>query len=246
MVFRILVDVSHYETIQRIPDQYFPSEEYLFFFNSVGGNLADFDMLQQYDLIILGNPQPKYRDEQLFTSPELRIIKKYVKSGGKLLITTGNRGDFDHPNSWGSLRVFYKLTGIVQYAYAVNYISDPDQFIGKKTNLIIRDFPNHPIFEDFAPNDNLIFGKSTYLTIHPEVSSTVLLTTPKLTQCHNYATKQKTKLGSQPIFVYNRYSEGLTVVLGSSSFLTEDPTSGITAGSNSKFVKNLLEWILDQ
>ena len=112
----------------------------------------------------MGNPQPKFRGEQLFTPPELRTIKAYVKSGGKILITTSNRGDFNHSNSLGSLRVLHKITGIVQYAYALNYMTDPEQYIDQKSNLIIRDFPHHPIFEDFTPDDYLVFGKSTFLT----------------------------------------------------------------------------------
>ncbi|MHA1519792.1 MAG: hypothetical protein ACTSVZ_01170 [Promethearchaeota archaeon] len=247
MVFRILIDLSHYETIQKIPDQFFQSEEYIFFFNSVGSNIADFEALQQYNLIIFGNPQPKYLDERLFTSPELKSLKKYVKLGGKLLITTSNRGDFNREKLSGSLRVLYNLTGIMQYAYALNYIKDPDQFIEKKSNLIIRDFPSHPIFEGFNNDeDHLVFGNSTYLILHPEISSYVLLTTPKRTWSHYYATKQKNELGSQPILVYRTYFEGLVVVLGSSSFLTKDSINGIGAGSNGKFARNLFGWMLNQ
>lgn len=244
MVKRILIDISHYETIRAIPENFLPSREYLFSFNSIGDTLTDLDTLLQYDLIICGNPVPKYRDELLFTSQELRALKEYMKFGGNLLISSANRGDFNFPNSTGSLRVLYNITGVVQFAYALLYSRHPKDYAHKKSNFIYQEFPTHPIFEEFTEGEKIILGDSTYLTTHPDIPATVLLQTPPTAWQHDYKSKQKEKLGQAPVMVVNEYKKGKCISLGSSSFLTTDPENGVKAAQNAKFVAKMFDWLL--
>ena len=245
MMIKILIDLSHNEQLTSFPEHIFKKTDFLFDFTTPTDDLSEIN-LNQYNLVIIGKPKPQKRTELLFKPSELKKIKDYVKKGGNLLITSGSRGDYNLANNLGSLRVFRKLTGIIQYHYTILFHMTENQYIQKKTNLIIKEFPKHPIFKDFNSKDKIIFGKSTYFTLNPESNANVLLNSPNNTDAHNYSLDEEKTIGNVPIFVVNEYFKGKVAIIASSEFLNMNKLSGIEAGSNKKFLFGLLSWFFDQ
>ena len=245
MTIKILIDLSHNEQLISFPEQVFSNSDFFFDFARPTDDLSEYN-LSQYNLIIIGNPKPRKGTELLFKPSELKKIKSYVKEGGNLLITSGARGDYNLANDLGSLRVFYKLTGITSYKYALLFHMTKNHYFQKKVNLIIREFPKHPIFNNFNSKDKIIFGKSTYFTLNPKSNANVLLNSPNNTDAHNYSLDEEKTIDNVPIFVVNEYFKGKVAIIASSEFLSKKELSGIEAGSNKKFLFGLLSWFFDQ
>ncbi|MHA1745863.1 MAG: hypothetical protein ACTSWW_07675 [Promethearchaeota archaeon] len=242
----IFVDLSHNERIQSFPDRIFQNTnmDMLVSFNSPTDDLTDF-ALEEQDLVVLGNPHPINETEPLFTHREVKKITNYVAHGGSLLLTSGARGDYNFEPAFGSLRVFSHLTGITQFHYTVLFHQQAHKYLTKRWNIVIDEFPAHPIFQEMTSQDSIVLGKSTYFTVRPTHSPTVLLSDTN-TQFHNYATKTKQPVGAVPILTAMEYGEGRVVTVASSSFLTRDPLNGVTVKANSKLLQGICRWLFSE
>ena len=243
MTIKILIDLSHNEQINSFPEQIFRNSDFFFDFTRPTDDLSEIN-LNQYNLIILGNPKPRKTSEMLFKTAEIIKLKEYVKKGGNLLITSGARGDYNLGNKLGSLRAFYKITGIIQYHYSILFHMSKKRYFEKKTNLIINKFPKHPIFDGFNNKDKIIFAKSTYFTLVPGSIQNIILHSPEETDAHDYLKDEETTVGKVPILVLNEYYKGRVVVVGASEFLKKNESNGFEAGSNRKFIFGLMSWLL--
>jgi uncharacterized membrane protein len=241
--YKILIDASHNERVKKFPEKIFKKSEFLFDFTSGADILANADELKKYDVIVLGDPKPKTKNERLFTAEEISAIKKYVKEGGRLLITSGARGDYALAETLGSLRAFYGISGVVQYHYAVLYHSAPECNFESKMCLTIPNIPKHAIFSNFSNDDRLIFGKSTYLTLHPDSKAKVILTAPKGSKSHSYRNKEKKAVDDAALMVVNKYHEGKVMAVASSDFLNFEDITPQEQKSNEKLLKGILSWL---
>jgi len=245
MTIKILIDLSHNEQLTSFPEHIFRKTDFLFDFTTPTDDLSEIN-LNQYNLVIIGKPKPQKRTELLFKPSELKNIKDYVKKGGNLLITSGSRGDYNLANNLGSLRVFRKLAGIIQYHHTILFHMTENQYAQKKTNLIIKEFPKHPIFKNFNSKDKIIFGKSTYFTISPKKNAEILLNTPNNTDAHYYLLDEEKTIDKVPIFVVNEYFKGKVAIIASSELFSKNKLNGIEVGSNKKFLFGLLSWFFGQ
>ncbi|MHA1777377.1 MAG: hypothetical protein ACTSWC_11430 [Promethearchaeota archaeon] len=244
MAYRILMDLSHYERIHSLPDKLFLDKDYLFSFINFGDQIPSVDKLQKYDLLLIGDPKPKYFNEILWNKEELRNIKQYVRRGGKMLITSSNRGDFNLSPMLGGLRIFQKLTGVALFPNFLTFSLSPRDYFGKKSILHLHLSSQSLPFGDFTPNDYLAWGKSTILVLHEEYPAKILLTSPESTQIHDYVTKKKKYTSRQPLLVFRQYHEGLVVTSASSCFFLQNSQYGIEVEANGKFFLELINWIL--
>ena len=243
MTIKILIDLSHNEQVISFPEQFFNNSDFFFDFTRPSDDLSEIN-LNQYNLIIIGNPKPQKNTELLFKPSEIKNINDYVKKGGNILITSGARGDYNHAKKLGSLRAFYNFTGISQYHYVILFHMTKIHYIQKKMNLVIKEFPKHPIFTNFTSKDKIIFGKSTYFTISPNKNAEVLLNSPSNTDAHYYLLDEEKTIGKVPIFVVNEYFKGKVAIIATSEFFSKSKLNGIEAGSNKKFLFGLMSWLL--
>ena len=79
MSYRILVDLSHNEQVEEFPDISIGEEELEVEYLDKNEGPIDFDKLEDFDILFLGNIQhtPDGKDDK-FTPDELRAIKKFV------------------------------------------------------------------------------------------------------------------------------------------------------------------------
>lgn len=241
---QILIDLSHNEQVTTLPDEIFTNQDLLFSFTKPTDDLGNLEYLQQYDLIFLGNPKPVSENRLLFTLDELKILKQYVAGGGNLLLSSGARGDYNFNHEFGSLRVLYNLTGIIQYHYALLFHTDPHIYQQKKWNIKVSLFPSHPIFRNFSTKDYLVFGKSTFFSLGEDLDVLPLILAPEKSQAHFYQNKQKTPIRQEPLMVANEYYKGKVLSLSSSSLFTRNAHNGYLAGANQKLINGIFDWFL--
>lgn len=244
MAIKILMDLSHNESLTTFPDSTFESEEVLFDFVNMNEDLSDIDVLKKHQLLILGNPRPrKDPTEMLFTPKELKALKTYVKDGGSLLLSVSSKGDYESANSIGSIRVLNSLTGIKQFPDGIVYLPKNGNFYQKNTNFVFEKFPNHPIFTSLKSKDALVFGKCTYFILDEQEPPQTLIAseTPAL----YYAIKRdyRDKVGNVPLLTEKTVGKGSVVTIATSEIFTLDEERGINVKSNKKFVKNLITYL---
>ncbi|MFW9895493.1 MAG: hypothetical protein ACFFD7_06795 [Candidatus Thorarchaeota archaeon] len=239
MSYRILVDLSHKEQIEEFPEFSLGEDDYEIDYIDKSEGPIDFDTLEDFDILFLGNIQhtPDKKDDK-FTQEELKAIKRFVGEGGSIFLTSGEGGDRDIPMKLGSIRVLYKVTGVRRFWNGIIQES-PSNFLVKKKNLLITELFNHPITEGIT---ELVLPNSTFLTISEEDVDDIIVTSEKA-EFKYYVDDDVGALGPVPICAVSSFYEGRCVSIGSSDWLTEDSDFGLDAGDNLKFLANIIEWL---
>ncbi|MGQ4875788.1 MAG: hypothetical protein ACP6IY_17120 [Promethearchaeia archaeon] len=239
MSYRILVDLSHNEQVEEFPDISIGEEELEVEYLDKNEGPIDFDKLEDFDILFLGNIQhtPDGKDDK-FTPDELRAIKKFVGEGGGLLVTSGAGGDRDIPMKQGSLRVLYKITGVRRFWNGV-ILEAKDSFLVNRENLRVTEIFNHPITKGVT---ELIFSNCTFFSITEEEIDDIIVTSEKA-EFKYFVDNTVGPIGTVPICVASEFYNGRCVTLGSSDLFIEDSDYGLDAGDNLKFVERVIRWL---
>ena len=237
MVYRILMDLSHYEQIESFPDAFDEDDFIIEFVNKNEGPLT-YEMLEDFDVLILGNIQHTIDmiDDKL-SPDELKAIKEFVGKGGGLLVTSGAGGDKDVSIKQGSIRVLYKLTGVKKYWNGAIIYPKRDSII-ENVNLKIDTIFQHPITDGV---NQLVLGKCTFFSITEDAED--IITTSEKASFNYFDLDEIDEIGQVPLCVISEFYNGRVVTLGSSSIFLEDDEIGIDIEDNSKFLENIIRWL---
>jgi hypothetical protein len=203
--------------------------------------------LKKSDLIIIGGPQPrKNSSELLFTPAELKAIKNFLKKGTAILILTGVKADFSLSKDVGGLSILEKFTGITHYMRGSLYLpkTEAQNFIQKNTNLLLKDWSKHPIFKNFTTTDAILFGSSSYFLLEKKDPPEILLKSPKHTWYYSQHDNYRSNVNQVPVCILKRHEPGVVLSISSQDFFTDDLEKGFSAQSNTKFVQNLIRWLV--
>jgi hypothetical protein len=239
MSYSIIVDLSHKEKIEEFPDFALDEEDYEIDYIDKNEGPIDFEMLEDYDILFIGNIQatPNGKDDK-FTKEELLAIKKYIGEGGGLFLTSGDGGDRDVPMKLGSIRVLYKITGVRKFWNGIIQES-PSNFLVNRDNVLINEFYTHPITDGITA---LVLPNCTFFTITEEDIEDIITTSEKA-EFKYYLDNDIGAIGPVPICVVSEFFNGRCVTVGSSDWLIEDNDYGLDAEDNLKFLTNILEWL---
>ena len=229
MPYEIIMDLSHKEKLEEFPEiSYIDKNE----------GPIEFDMLEEYDILFIGNiKHSKDGKGDKFSQEELRAIKKFIGEGGGLFLTSGEGGDSDISMKLGSIRVLYKMTGVRRFWNGVIQEASSNYLI-KKKNILITELFKHPITERIT---ELVLPNSTFFTLTEEEVEDLIITSEKA-EFRYFADDEIGALGPVPICVVSEFYNGRCVTIGSSDWLLEDDF-GLDAGDNLKFLSNILEWL---
>ena len=237
MVYRILMDLSHNEQIESFPDAFNEDDFIIEFINKNEGPLT-FDILEDFDVLILGNiKHNKDNKDDKFTPEELKALKEFVGKGGGLLVTTGAGGDREISIKQGSIRVLYKLTGVKKFWNGVILYPKRNSIIDN-VNLKIDTIFQHPITDGI---NRLILGNCTFFSITEDAED--IITTSEKASFEYFGLKEIDEIGQVPICVISEFYNGRVVTLGSSSIFFEDSQIGIDIEDNRKFLDNIIRWL---
>jgi len=234
----IIVDLSHKEKLEEFPEFSLGEDDYEVDYIDKNEGPIDFDMLEDYDILFIGNIQHTQDGKQdKFTQEELRAIKKFIGEGGGLFLTTGGGGDRDVPMKKGSIRVLYRITGVKRFWNGIIQEA-PSHFLVKKKNLLLTELFNHPITEGIT---ELVLPNCTFFTIAEEDVDDIVVTSEKA-EFRYFIDDDIDNVGTVPICVVSEFYNGRCVTIGSSDWLLEEDF-GLDAGDNLKFLSNIIEWL---
>ena len=238
MPYSIIVDLSHKEKIEEFPDFSLSEDELEVDYIDKNEGPIDFDMLEDYDILFIGNIQhTKDGKADKFTKDELLTIKRYVGDGGSLFLTSGSGGDQGIPMKLGSIRVLYKMTGVRRFWNGVIQESH-SHFLVNKQNVLINLLFNHPITEGIT---EVVLPNCTFFTLTEEDVEDIIVTSEKAE--FKYTVDNNIEaIGQVPICVVSEFFNGRCVTVGSSDWLIEDDF-GLDAGDNIKFLSNIIKWL---
>jgi len=235
----ILIDLSHRERVEEWPEFALGEEDYDIDYIDKNEGPIDFETLEDYDLLFIGNVQhtPEGKADK-FTQEELLAIKKYVGEGGALLLTSGEGGDLDIPMKKGSIRVLYKMTGVRRFWNGAIHESG-SHFLVNRSNIIANELFNHPITSGIT---EVVLPNCTFFTISEEDVEDIIVTSEKAE--FKYSEDGEIGvIGPVPVCAVSDFFSGRCVTVGSSEFLLEDSDFGIDAGDNLKFLQNIISWL---
>ena len=242
MTVRILIDLTHNESYRKIPAGIFDLD-YIFQFTNPSGSFPGFDELKQYDILLIGEILPaKDKKDHLFFNEEIQTIKKYVQNGGNLLITTSSGGDFDYLRNEGSLRAFYKITGVKRFWWGELFNREEGKYIGSYENIVFSEFPTHRIFNGVQ---KLILTDCTFLETDEDSEVGILLDCEPDSLFRYYSDDFVEKIGKEALITLKETDGGKCLTIGSTLFMTDDEKYGIGAESNGIFFKNIIEFLLE-
>ncbi|MFW9936762.1 MAG: hypothetical protein ACFFD5_03890 [Candidatus Thorarchaeota archaeon] len=239
MSYSIIVDLSHKEKIEEFPDFALDEEDYEVDYIDKNEGPIDFEMLEDYDILFIGNIQAtQNRKDDKFNKEELLAIKKFIGEGGGLFLTSGDGGDRDVPMKLGSIRVLYKITGVRKFWNGIIQESTSN-FLVNRDNVLINEFYAHPITDGITA---LVLPNCTFFTITEEDIEDIIVTSEKA-EFKYYFDNDTGAIGPVPICVVSEFFNGRCVTVGSSDWLIEDSDYGLDAEDNLKFLTNILEWL---
>lgn len=195
------------------------------------------DRLEEIDVLFLGDPQIEKRGKGTFHKEELIALKKFVAQGNGLFLTSSAGGDHGLKRSAGSLRVLYKITGVIQFWNGV--VRDPKHSVITKQNIVVKNIDNHPVTEGI---EELVFGNSTFLELTEDADPLVF--TEDTTEFKYIADEEIAEIGVVPLLAVTEFYRGRCVTAGASNFfLEEDEYMGVDVKGNRKLIRNAFNWL---
>jgi hypothetical protein len=243
---RILVDTSHNERFTQIPHGIF-DYEFTFEFLYPGMNFPLYKYLREYDMIIIGEIIPAKNElDHLFLKTEVSLLKKYVKQGGKLLVTSSSGGDFEYVREnedledYVSIRALSPITGIKRYWWGELFHPTYHRENYASEDLIFTKFSDHPIFNGIS---EIMLSDSTFLepsAVHPPE---ILFSSNQGTKFRYYIDDSEEVVGKVPLISYRKLGAGASIVIGSTLFMSNHKKYGVTQFDNAKFLFNIIKWL---
>jgi len=235
--YKIIVDLSHSEQVE-FPELALSEDDYDVDYIDKN-EVLDFDALEDYDILFIGNIQhTKNKKTDKFTPNQLKDIKRFVGEGGGFLLTSGAGGDNNISMKQGSIRVLYKITGVKRF-WNGKILEASSNFLVKKKNVLITDLFSHSITKGIT---ELVFPNCTFFNVAEEEVEDIILTSEKA--AFEYHTSDEMgDVGQVPVCVVSKFYNGRCVTIGSSDWMKEDNDFGLDAGDNLKFLYNITKWL---
>lgn len=243
MTKHILIDQSHGQAIRVFPDQILPKEDVFIQFVSPTDDLTRVDVLQKQDLIIIADPKPENRLNALFSEKEITLLKKYVKAGGKILITSSNHGDYNISSSKGSLRALKNISHVIKYEDGFIFHQDPVYFIDNERNLRIH--PNNSSIFSMLKNSSLNIHVCNSTILKTTHKQNILLFSPKNTILHSNPNKKNIRVNRQPLIVESLVGDmgGMVITCAFSNFLYPNGFGGYKGVEGNALLSGILSYM---
>ncbi len=227
--------MTHNEEVESLPDFIFPED---YEFEELEEGPISADILSEYDLLVLGNPQMgEDKKEFFFTKEEVLDLKKFVARGAGLLLTSGAGGDHDLKRALGSTRVLFTINGVTRFWNGM--LQDEEHSVIDPQNILVDHFPKHWMTRGLK---SVVLSEATFLDVTDSAKELVL--TEETANFKYTLDGTLDNVGKVPIVACTEFLKGRTVTLGCSKIFLEDADWGIEVKDNKKFLRNTFSWLL--
>ncbi len=236
----LLFDLAHNEMLNIESEDF---SDFLELLHSLGFKVKTNDnnnlikkVFQNIDVLILGNPIDDY-----FSSIEINNIIDFVRSGGRLLITSEYGSDYLQKTNLNDITG--KYFGIFLQKNIVKEYNKINQ--NCSSILRIQNFQKHLITKQLR---ELVIGGTSSLLLNKN-SKPLFFSNNSWTETYNNSTEQwfrdSKEEQSQILAAYSEYGRGKVVVLCDIDIFSNNQNIGLNQLDNRKFILNLFNWLIE-
>jgi hypothetical protein len=235
----ILFDVAHNEMLN-IEDKEFA--EFLNLLRRLDINISKNEsehltkeILRDVDLLVIGNPI-----DDFFSTPEVKIIVDFVRSGGGLLLLSEYGSDYLQKTNIND------ISGKFGIKFEKNLIKEVNKVNQNCTSILhIQDFLKHQLTKHIR---EIKIGGACSIFLSKDAKPLLQSNEEAWPEIFNNATEQWIKEGEeekQIIAAYSEFGQGKVVAIGDIDIFTSDSNIGSNSLDNQKFLQNIINWLIE-
>ncbi len=193
------------------------------------------EMVRGVDLLVIGNPI-----DDFFSTPEVKIIVDYVRSGGGLLLLSEYGSDYLQKTNIND------ISGKFGIKFEKNLIKEVNKANQNCTSILhIQNFLKHQLTKHIR---EMKIGGSCSLFLSKDAKLLLQSTEDAWPEVFDSSTEQWIKDGEeekQIIAAYSEFGQGKVIAIGDIDIFTSDSNIGSNSLDNQKFLQNIINWLIE-
>lgn len=193
------------------------------------------EMVRGVDLLVIGNPI-----DDFFSTPEVKIIVDFVRSGGRLLLLSEYGSDYLQKTNIND------ISGKFGIKFEKNLIKEVNKDNQNCTSILhIQNFLKHQLTKHIR---EIKIGGTCSLFLSKDAKPLLQSSEETWPEIFDSSTEQWIKDGEeekQIIAAYSEFGQGKVIAIGDIDIFTSDSNIGSNSLDNQKFIQNIINWLIE-
>jgi len=193
------------------------------------------ELVRDVDLLVIGNPI-----DDFFSTPEVKIIVDFVRSGGRLLLLSEYGSDYLQKTNIND------ISGKFGIKFEKNLLKEVNKANQNCTSILhIQNFLKHQLTKHIR---EIKIGGTCSLFLSKDAKPLLQSSEETWPEIFDSSTEQWIKDGEeekQIIAAYSEFGQGKVIAIGDIDIFTSDSNIGSNSLDNQKFIQNIINWLIE-
>jgi len=193
------------------------------------------ELVRDVDLLVIGNPI-----DDFFSTPEVKIIVDFVRSGGRLLLLSEYGSDYLQKTNIND------ISGKFGIKFEKNLLKEVNKANQNCTSILhIQNFLKHQLTKNIR---EIKIGGTCSLFLSKDAKPLLQSSEGTWPEIFDSSTEQWIKDGEeekQIIAAYSEFGQGKVIAIGDIDIFTSDSNIGSNSLDNQKFIQNIINWLIE-
>jgi len=193
------------------------------------------ELVRDVDLLVIGNPI-----DDFFSTPEVKIIVDFVRSGGRLLLLSEYGSDYLQKTNIND------ISGKFGIKFEKNLLKEVNKANQNCTSILhIQNFLKHQLTKHIR---EIKIGGTCSLFLSKDAKPLLQSSEEAWPEIFDSSTEQWIKDGEeekQIIAAYSEFGQGKVIAIGDIDIFTSDSNIGSNSLDNQKFIQNIINWLIE-
>ena len=193
------------------------------------------ELVRDVDLLVIGNPI-----DDFFSTPEVKIIVVFVRSGGRLLLLSEYGSDYLQKTNIND------ISGKFGIKFEKNLLKEVNKANQNCTSILhIQNFLKHQLTKHIR---EIKIGGTCSLFLSKDAKPLLQSSENTWPEIFDSSTEQWIKDGEeekQIIAAYSEFGQGKVIAIGDIDIFTSDSNIGSNSLDNQKFIQNIINWLIE-
>ena len=193
------------------------------------------ELVRAVDLLVIGNPI-----DDFFSTPEVKIIVDFVRSGGRLLLLSEYGSDYLQKTNIND------ISGKFGIKFEKNLLKEVNKANQNCTSILhIQNFLKHQLTKHIR---EIKIGGTCSLFLSKDAKPLLQSSENTWPEIFDSSTEQWIKDGEeekQIIAAYSEFGQGKVIAIGDIDIFTSDSNIGSNSLDNQKFIQNIINWLIE-
>lgn len=193
------------------------------------------ELVRDVDLLVIGNPI-----DDFFSTPEVKIIVDFVRSGGRLLLLSEYGSDYLQKTNIND------ISGKFGIKFEKNLLKEVNKANQNCTSILhIQNFLKHQLTKHIR---EIKIGGTCSLFLSKNAKPLLQSSENTWPEIFDSSTEQWIKDGEeekQIIAAYSEFGQGKVIAIGDIDIFTSDSNIGSNSLDNQKFIQNIINWLIE-